>query len=79
MASVTLSLGQGDYLITWDIGVTPNDGSCYDAEGPNVTELTSALSSDLVSVGAGGSKLTVDCAGNSIGDALVTATPTSVQ
>ncbi len=80
MATVTLSLAQGDYLVTWDIGVAmPNYGSCYDAEGPNVTELTSALSSDLVSVGHGGSTLTVDCSGNSIGDAVVTATPTSAQ
>ena len=54
MATITLSLAQGDYLVTWDIGVAmPNYGSCYDAEGPNVTELTSALSSDLVSVGHG--------------------------
>jgi hypothetical protein len=79
-ASVTLALSAGDYSVTWSIGVAmPNDGSCGESGGTNVTALSGGLSSELVSVGTEGGSLTVTCTGNSIGDALVTATPTAVQ
>jgi hypothetical protein len=54
VATVTLTLSSGDYLVTWDVSVPPSAGGCSFSGGTNVTVLTAANESALVSVGTGG-------------------------
>jgi hypothetical protein len=79
-ASPTLSLASGDYLLTWDIGVSlPNFGSCAISGESNVTDASDGLYSALISVGTGGGSVTVTCVRNGIGSAMLTAVPTTVH
>lgn len=79
-ASPTLSLPSGDYLLTWDIGVSlPNFGSCGISGESNVTDASDGLYSAFISVGTGGGSVTVTCVRNGIGSAMLTAVPTTVH
>lgn len=79
-ASPSLALASGDYLVTWDIGVPmPNFGGCSITGETNVTALAGGIYSSLISVGTGGGSVTVTCAGNDFGSALLTAVPTTVH
>ena len=79
-ASPSLTLTSRDYLVTWDIGVPmPNFGSCSITGEANVTALAGGIYSSLISVGTGGGSVTVTCAGNDFGSALLTAVPTTVH
>lgn len=78
-ASVTLAVGSGSYIVTWDITVAPAAGGCSSSTGTNVMGVTSGDSSALVTVGGGGGSTTVRCTNNRGGVAIATATPTSIQ
>lgn len=75
----TLTLASGDYLIRWDVSVPPSAGGCSFSGGTNITVLSAANESALVSLGTGGGMAIVDCTDNGGGNTISTAMPTTIQ
>lgn len=85
IATPSLTLTSGDYLITWDIHAPQsNPGNvaigCSIVTNSAITEVSPGVSSGLISVGTGGGSVGLNCQlppGG--GSALMTAIPTTIQ
>ncbi len=79
--SLSLSLADsGDYVVTWDIpDAMPNSGNCSISGLSNAMGDVAGLYSAFITVGSGGGSVTVHCVASPDTNALLTATPTTIQ